>query len=222
MAEPDVIVYSAIYGGYDPVLYPAPRIGGVDYVCFTDDPDLSGDGWTVLVEERPEPHPRMRAKWFKIHPHLVFPDAERTLWLDGSHKILDAAGIFRSLLCAQDTGIAAHHHPRRCVYAEAEASMGFEKYASLSPSTVEQAEHYRQAGFPANAGLWALGSIARVRSDRLDAAMEDWWRECVEWTYQDQVSFPVVMRRHGIEVATFPWPQYGSPWFQIMGHARTD
>lgn len=218
----DVIVYSAIYGGYDPQLWPAPSLPGVEFVCFTDDPELTGDGWDVRVVERPEQHPRMRAKWFKIMTHLALPDAERTLWLDGSHKIIDAGGILRSLEHAERTGIAAHHHPRRCIYAEAEASMQFEKYASLSPSTVDQAEQYRRQGYPASAGLWALGSIARVRSDRLDAAMDDWWRECVEWTYQDQVSFPVVMRRHGIEVGSFPYPQYGSPWFSIGGHARDD
>lgn len=217
-------VVTAIYGGYDPVLHPAPSIQGVDFVCFTDDPDLRGDGWTVLVDDPPveSPHPRMRAKWYKIMTHRELPDEDQTLWLDGSHKITDAGGVTAALIWAERTGIAAHHHPRRCVYAEAEASMAFEKYASLSPSTVEQAEHYRQQGYPGSAGLWALGSIARVRSDDLDRAMEDWWEECVRWTYQDQVSFPVVMRRHGIQPTTFPWAQYGSPWFQIMGHARTD
>lgn len=216
------IVYTAIYGGYDLGLDAAPSLPGVDFVCFTDDPGLSADGWTVLVEERPEEHPRMQAKWFKLHPHRAFPDAERTLWMDGSHHFLPGFSFQAAVGCAGRTGIAAHLHPRRCVFAEAEASMQFRKYADLSPSTVEQAAHYRREGHPELGGLWALGSIARVRSDRMDAAMDDWWQENVRWTYQDQVSFPVVMRRHGIEVGSFPYPQYGSPWFSIGGHARDD
>lgn len=216
------VCLTAIYGGYDPVLYPAPSLPGIDFVCFTDDPELEGDGWEIRVVDRPEQHPRMRAKWFKINTHLALPDAERTIWVDGSHRILPSFSAEQILTYAEDSGIAAHFHPRQCIYAEALASMDFQKYIDLRPSTVEQAEAYRREGHPENGGLWACGSLARVRSERLDAAMEAWWAENVEWTYQDQVSFPVVMRRFGIEVATFPYPQYGSPWFEICGHARGD
>lgn len=164
----------------------------------------------------------MRAKWFKIMTHLALPDADRTLWVDGSHRFLPGFSFAEAISCAERTGIAAHSHPRRCVFREARDSMEFRKYRDLSPSTVEQAEAYGREGHPEEWGLWACGSLARVRSAKLDAAMEDWWGECVKWTYQDQVSFPVVMRRHGITPATFPYPQYGSPWFSIAGHARDD
>jgi hypothetical protein len=218
------VTYTAIYGGYDGTLWPAPSLPDVEFICFTDDPDLAADGWDVRVVQRPEDHPRMRAKWFKILSHLALPEAERTLWVDGSHRLLPEFSFQWALTCAERTGIAAHAHGRspRCIYAEVEGSLQFRKYMGLQPSLVEQAEHYRAEGYPANAGLWALGMIARVRSDCLDVAMADWWQECVEWTYQDQVSFPVVMRRHGITPAEFPYPQYGSPWFSIAGHARDD
>lgn len=212
--------YTSIMGGFDPVLHPAPPVPGVEFVCFTDDPDLTGDGWETRVVERPEQHPRMRAKWFKCHPHLAFPDADRTLWLDGSHRILSAAAVLEALDWAGETGIAAHHHPRGCIYAEAKASMDFQKYQGLP--VVEQAESYRAEGHPEGWGLWACGSLARARSDAMDAAMEDWWSECLAWTYQDQVSFPVVMRRASIRVTEFPHAQYCSPWFEILGHARGD
>lgn len=220
----DAICYTAIYGGYDAELWPAPSLPGVDFVCFTDDPGLSGDGWIMMVEERPEAHPRMKAKWFKINPHRVFPDAERTLWVDGSHRLSPGFSPEPVIDYAEPTGIAAHAHVRspRCIYAEAAGSMIFPKYSTLSPSPVEQAASYRADGHPEGWGLWALGMIARVRSDQLDDAMDDWWRENLRWTYQDQVSFPVVMRRHGIKVGEFPYPQYGSPWFTISGHARDD
>lgn len=215
-------VVSAVYGGYDPFLSPAPEIPDIPFVCFTDDPDLDAPGWDVRVVDRPEEHPRMRAKWFKIMTHLALPEADRTLWIDGSHRILPGLPVRSILGFAERTGIAAHSHPRRCIYPEAVASMDFPKYRDLRPSTVEQAEAYRRDGHPENWGLWACGSLARKRSPEMDAAMEDWWAECVRWTYQDQVSFPVVMRRHGIEVETFPFPQYGSPWFSIGGHMRDD
>lgn len=42
-------MYTSIFGGYD-TLKPHPDIPGVDWVCFTDDPALRQDGWTVAVD----------------------------------------------------------------------------------------------------------------------------------------------------------------------------
>ena len=215
-------VYTACYGSYD-VLHPAPDVPGVAFVAFTDDTTLTAPGWDVRVVERPESHPRMQAKWFKLQPHRCLPDAERTLWLDASHEIRYPGAVQEALNCVSPAHeIAAHHHPRGCVYAEAEASLQFEKYWWCAEQIKAQAEHYRQEGHPEMWGMWACGSLARVRSERMDAAMDDWWAENIRWTYQDQISFPVVMRRHGIKPVLFPHQQYTSPWFAIHSHLRTD
>jgi hypothetical protein len=215
------VCYSAIFGGYDHPK-PAPHVPSVEFVMFTDAPDLVAPGWEIRRESpNPPVHPRMAAKFYKLLPHLVLPDAERTVWVDGGHTVLTPAAIEQALACIGPAGIALHKHPGRdCVYQEALASLQFAKYDGQP--IVEQAAAYRRQKHPEHWGLWACGSIARVRSDRLDAVMDDWWNENVMWSYQDQISFPVVMRRAGLTPAEFPHNQYASPWFAVGGHTRDD
>ena len=76
-----MIVYSAIFGGYDD-LKPHPSCDLVDeWICYTDNPDVRCDGWQTIVEPQPFTHPRMAAKWRKCHPPT---HDDLTIWVDGS------------------------------------------------------------------------------------------------------------------------------------------
>jgi hypothetical protein len=214
------VCYTAVFGHYD-TLGPAPAIPGIECVAFTDDPDLCAPGWDVRVIPAAGHHPRMAAKRFKLLPHVYLPDAERTVWVDGGHRISGSQAVEQALSHVGPAGIALHRHPGRdCIYDEALASLQFAKYDGQP--ICDQAAAYRRQKHPEHWGLWACGSIARVRSDALDAAMDDWWNENVLWSYQDQISFPVVMRRAGLRPAEFPYQQYASPWFSVGGHLRDD
>lgn len=215
------VCFSAIFGAYD-LPKPAPNVPGVDFVMFTDDKRLDAPGWEIVaVGTEYGEHPRISAKRFKLLPHLFLPDAERTVWVDGGHTIISGDGIEAALACVGDDGIALHRHPGRdCIYQEAEASLPMPKY-QRQPIEAQTAA-YRKQGHPEHWGLWACGSMARVRSRRLDDAMDDWWEESLVWSYQDQISFPVIMRRAGLTPAEFPHHQYASPWFTVGGHTRDD
>jgi O-antigen biosynthesis protein len=214
------VCYTALYGDYDR-LRAAPDVTGVQFVAFTDDEDLVSRGWEVRVVPAPaDEHPRMTAKRFKLLPHIVLPDAERTVWVDASHEICGPTAVLSALACLDETGIALHRHPvRDCIYVEAEHSLWMLKYKSQPIS--EQVERYRAEGHPEHWGLWACGSMARTRG-AIDAVMDDWWAENLAWSYQDQISFPVVMRRAGLRPAEFPHYQLSSPWFIVGGHTRDD
>lgn len=215
------VVFSALFGGYDEP-QPVPEIPGVDFVMFTDDPTLDAPGWDIAVTPGGTRHPRMEAKWYKLLPHRCLPDADRTLWIDANERILDPAAVELALGCVGNAGIALHKHPGRlCIYDEADASLRVAKKYDDQPIAA-QVEHYRSEGHPQNWGLWACGTIARVRSDRLDAVMDAWWEENLAWSYQDQLSFPVVMRRSGLRPGEFPHNQLSSPWFEIGRHVRDD
>ena len=216
-----IAVYTACYGQYD-MIRPAPSIQGVDFILFTDDSTIHPNGWQVEIRNNTwfgKIHPRMRAKSFKCLPHFHLPSHEYTLWIDASHEIRDAKGIFDALdLAEQNDGIAAHRHPRQSILTEAEASTHFRKYDGLP--VLEQAQAYVDFGHPDDWGLWACGSLARVRHPAMDATMDDWYQECWYWTYQDQISLPFVMNLHGLRPAEFPYPQYNSPWFRIHAHNK--
>ena len=213
-----MILYSACYGSYDHPR-PLPEIPGVECLMFTDDPELVAPGWEVRVSPPPEDeHPRISAKRFKILPHLMVSDTEQTIWADAAHTIL-SPDIVRAVDYLGDVGIALHRHPSRvCIYDEADASMPMIKYqGSRIP---EQVAFYRSQGHPERWGLWECGSIVSDRSH--DEIFEAWWAEINEWSYQDQISLPWVMRNAGMRPQEFPTDQYSSPWVRPGGHRRDD
>lgn len=199
-----VAIVTACYGGFDDLRPQVSQDVAVEWFCFTDDPDLHVPApWTKIVAPAEHEHPCLAAKVHKMCPQLEHDDV---VWIDANMQIT-ARAFTRLVLAARRSGIATWRHPRRdCIYTEAEASIGAEgqggKYAGLP--IMEQVEHYRTEGHPEHAGLFACGTIAWDRSN--PAAVElgaAWLDECVRWTFQDQLSLPVVARRLGIEPGVF-------------------
>jgi hypothetical protein len=210
-----VCVFTCIAGEYDE-LKPHPEVAGVDFVAFTD--GATCDGWDVVTLEPFDEHPRMAAKRYKIlGPQRELAEYDTTIWIDGSHEILTAGFVDEAVAFLADSPMALHAHPHRdCVYDEADVSTRIAKYDG-QPITA-QAEAYRSTGHPEHWGLWAAGSIARARTPLVDAVMADWMAENLRWSFQDQISLPVVLRRHGLRPASFPHEQYHSPWLAIRHH----
>lgn len=209
-----MLAYSAIYGGYDQ-LTPHPDHPAVDlWVCFTDDPNLTCDGWVTVVEPARFPHPRLSAKWRKAHP----PDADRSLWIDGSMR-LQGPGLVDAMLDALESGDWAlwQHPDRTSIIDEAAVSMTMEKYFGLP--VMQQARHYcDQWGWPDDE-LWASTTMARRHTPQVLQAGAAWFAENEHWTYQDQISLPPVLHRYGINPIGLPYSLWRNPWFKFGPHA---
>jgi hypothetical protein len=210
-------IYSAIYGEYDTLKDQPRQTIPVDFICFTDSPSLVPIGpWQIIRNTRRDISPRMRAKYFKIMSHRIFLHGRATLletlpygiwcqltwydyliWIDGSIQIYRADFAERMISYIRDSGWTMFVHPDRdCIYDEALASKKMRKYQALPIR--EQAESYRAEGYPEHNGLMATGIIGRnARDDRISEINEMWWQENVQWSYQCQMSLPVVLWRLG-------------------------
>lgn len=206
-----MIVYTAIYGGYDR-LKPHPDHPDVDgWVCFTDDPTVTCDGWVTAVEPARFPHPRLSAKWRKCHP----PEG-RTVWVDGSMIIHDS-----SFFDAMSKGLAAadmclfRHPVRSSIIAEAAVSEQMVKYRGLP--VMRQAQSYCATGW-VDGTLWASTTIGRNPTGVVLQAGAAWFAENEHWTYQDQISLPPILGRYGVDVEPLPYALWDNPWFQLAAH----
>lgn len=220
-----IACYTAVANEYDKLAV-HPEVEGVDFIAFTDDDrSARAAGWDA--RELPTPpgvlSHRMRAKEVKLLPHRYLADYDWTFWVDASHIIKTANFFDEALTWARKTGFALHRHPHRdCIYDEAEASLTLWKYAG--ENITEQIEVYRKGGHPEHWGLWACGSMLRANGNwELDELFEDWWYHCIEWSAQDQLSLPYLLRQHKIMPTDFPHHQLnGNPWFGIKAHPRND
>ena len=234
-----VCVYTAIYGEYDDLKPPAPQSVPTDFICYTDNPAMRPAGaWRVVYDQRlPDLHPRLRAKWFKTHPHLLFPDGrppawryhaadprrlwhryDAVIWIDGSIRVTGAAFARDMAASLGPEGTAFCRHPDRdCIYDEATASLRWAKYHGLPIAA--QVESYRAEGYPAHHGLMACTVIVRdPRATQWHAIDEAWWQENLLWTYQDQLSLPVVLWRRHRQVGWIPGHLWRHPLFEWVPH----
>jgi hypothetical protein len=223
------VVVTASYGGVDAALRsPVAQDIPVDWICFTDQADLKVPAPWKAIHATGGDHPRLAVKGHKATPNVDCPDV---VWIDASMEITSSSFV-RDALAARHDGVAVFTHPRRdCIYAEAAASLGVEgqggKYAGQP--LLEQVAAYRAEGHPEHGGLYACGVVAWDLSDpRAIEVGRAWLAECERWSWQDQLSFPVVCRRHGVTPGVFPIRQIerrtprflANRWLRIHNHTH--
>jgi hypothetical protein len=212
-----VAVVTSIYGDYDDLKeQPLRQTVACEYVAVTDRP-VDSETWHVVVEPRSHTHPRLAAKFAKCLPWRYTPDADVTIWVDGSATIISREFVE---MCCDSLGgasLAQWEHPdRRCIYEEAEVSRVYGKYADQN--VAGQAQHYRQKGHPAGWGLWATGCIVRRRHTDHTTMGLSWLAEQLRWTYQDQLSEAPVLRAVELRPAPLPEGLWANQWLSFGRH----
>lgn len=213
-----VVLYSAIYGGYD-IPKPLPEGLKCDRIMFTDDPDLQAPGWKLRVVPRRKISTYMlRHKYVKCQPDILFPHHDIALWVDGSITIKHPDYVELCIDSLGNDDAAFVKHPwRDCIYEEASYSAQLPRYQGIGIE--EQAEFYRHAvGHPEKWGLFATGANARrIHTEGSYLLGRYWWDDNLNWTHQDQISLPVLVRHMGDKLrwnTNMPWAQ----WWGIAEH----
>jgi hypothetical protein len=225
-----IAVYTTIFGDYDQ-LQPVPKQSvKADYYCITDNQkaimklykgDPSCEDWQVIQVEQPRKdlHPRMRAKWFKIFPWECekLLSYEKIIFFDGDLKI-NSPDFIEYCIQSMKNDILLFRHPyRNCIYDEKKASEDMVKYQN---ENMEAQVNYYKRFHPEKFGLWACTVIVRRPTFRIKALMMSWWHENIKFTWQDQLSFPVVCRIHNIFPEVFPDLLYQNRFFKMQSHAN--
>lgn len=214
----DVAIITAIYDQYDLLKPVCPQSYlDVEWIFVTDNPPEDDQGWTVVHEPRPGVHPNRAAKRPKFLP-WKYTDAPRSIWVDGSFRIISQDFAREVLEYAHP--IAQFEHPwRDCLFAEADECRSIGKYQP-SNDLARQRELYASFGHPEHWGLWATGVIAREHTEQVKAMGHAWLREVEQWSYQDQVSQPYVLRTAGLRPRRLPGNHLANYWLQYEGSTR--
>lgn len=216
-----VSLYTSIYGRYDSVK-PVPLDLGVPAFFYTDSVETAErareSGWTALVvphsvatlNGRPGiTEPMLNHKWWKTHPDRACPNTEVSIWIDGSMTITTPEFVKLCVEALGDDDWALTPHPSRtCIYPEADYSATL-TWRYDAPSIKAQAAHY-STFHPFNWGLMATGFCVRRHTPAVIEVGEHWWDECVNWSHQDQISLPVLLRLFEGKVRI----NWNLPWFQ--------
>lgn len=217
-----LVVYTAIFGSIPDRLRPpgrARRDAGIRFVCFTDRADgrPTEGSWELRRPEWSHPDPRRAARYHKILSHVLFPDADYSIWHDGNIQLV--VDPWRLVERLQPGGIEVasfKHRDRNCVYEELEACIRLDKDGVERMS--RQVAGYRDAGYPEQNGLAETGVLVRRHSERVRELNQAWWREIENGSVRDQLSFDFVRWRLGIPQSYLPGQSIRSPYVRYTRH----
>ena len=186
------VIYTCLTGGYDELLAPNYINPNCDYVCFTDDEELIKKvyvgPWKIEKLRFSELDSGKNNRWHKMHPHLLFPNYENSIYID-SNVNFKTAKIFEYIRdLPDDCFIALTPHSRRdCIYDEAKVVI--EGKRDTPEKVLPLMEKYRAEGFPEHFGLAENNVIFRHHNNpECMKLMDDWWNIYLEYSRRDQLS----------------------------------
>jgi hypothetical protein len=203
-----MIIYSANIGVKDRLLDPHVVFPEVEYVYFVDDKSkYESEVWDIREVPRRFDTPRTDSKWYKMHPHLLFP-GENTVWTDGNYRPnrKDPTELFTESI------VLFRHVTRSCLYDEADVCID-RKAASITDIS-KQVKAYRDRDMPAGFGLYQ-GNVL-IRRPEAAAFNEAWWKETQRQSSRDQISMPYILWRDNIQYTSLSHKQK-KPYFMKTG-----
>ena len=197
----NLVVYTAIFGDYDSLNEIECPNSDFDYVCFTDNKELTSSTWEIRTTSLFNIDSCRQARQLKIYPHKYLREYEYSMWIDGNMQLCVTPSI---LLLLDETSLALCKHPTRdCIYEEGIACKDLHKD---SPNIInEQLSYYKEAlKFPTHAGLWQTGILLRKHNDEsLNKLSDLWWEQILKHSKRDQLSFPIIFQ--GYNFVSLPW-----------------
>lgn len=219
----NTVICTAVCGSYEHSISPA-IVEGVDYIYFTDGksnfPITSPWKEIVLGDEHLDN--RRRSKRPKLNPHSIpqLLNYKYMVWIDGSMTIANPNFVSEIMQYMVNGYVASPHFDNRhCAYGE--ATIRPQKYANEPLDA--QVEFYRSEGFPEQYGLYECGLSARDMTDlRVKELGEIWHDQNLNWSYQDQVSFPYCLWKTNFQPDVLPKSFREYNWVIVNAHKRED
>lgn len=191
------VVFTVLTGNYDVLQQPQAIDPSWDYVCFTDRAEGKDGVWQI----RPIPFegiPVMRARWAKLHPHLLLPEYDISVFMDANLCI--ASADFYAIADSCKAYFAVPDHcSRDCVWDELRYC--FLKDKVSTSAAVNWHRYLRCMDMPRHFGLAETNILLRRHNDPGVVAIDErWWELLVQSRgSRDQLCFTPALQQLALE-----------------------
>ena len=205
-SEYKIAVYTCVFGNYDQIVEPLCYPDNIDYYVITDNKSFDSEKWKSVDAEKFSEYTQNlsnveKNRWFKMHPERVFGHEYRySIYIDGN--ILPVTDFTEFVNRLGDVGIAMFaHRYNDCVYQEALNNYYLIKKVP-SEEITKQVEYLRAANMPEHYGMTTCNVIVRDHENPIVLKlMNDWWKEFMTNCRRDQLSFPYVAWKNGVDMS---------------------
>jgi hypothetical protein len=210
-----IVIYTVISGGYDVLREPEVVREGFDFVCFTDQVFPDSKVWDVRPLTKTLKSPVLTNRYHKMLPHILFPEYEYSVYIDGNIQIIGPHLYERvTELIQSGQYLSMVIHPfRQFVYDEAKECIACQKE---TPRRIRRHLAFLKARkYPRNNGLFEANVIFRQHSvSTVVQLMQQWWDLFVKYARRDQLSLPYVLWVNQVE----PVPFYSQAGDNVRNH----
>ena len=198
------VIYSCISGGYDEIITDFCPNPDYDYVLFTDNTGLLKKKTFLWWQIRPLAFSEMdsvrNARWHKLHPHILFPEYDYSVWLDSNVQISGNKiyNLLKKHIQARHKVASSIHPYRDCIYDEADMCIVSGKDNSALINKQMVLLHSKK--YPAHNGLYETNVLLRRHNDKgvIDLCNQ-WWDFIKNYSRRDQLSFNYLLWKNGIK-----------------------
>lgn len=202
-----IAIYTVITNGYDKP-NPIKQELGIDYIMFTDDPELKCDGWDVRVTKDPQ-------RKIKLLPHVFLSEYDETLYIDGNISVSSSISGF---IKQQTSDFATFKHPKRnCFIEEHYACIEFKK--ADTNDIRGQLAYNITLGLEPKQGMYQTGVIYRKNLKWVRDFCDTWYSELEKHTHRDQLSIMTAVNLTNTRPTEWNLNSF-SRWFKIEPHLQ--
>jgi hypothetical protein len=162
---------------------------GIDFICFTDDPELRSDFWKIVLLPKQLLDPARTTKRVKLLAHQWLAEYDWSLYVDNTVRLKTSPRrLFEEYLApAKSPLVCFRHYERDCVYDEADVVVML-RY-DVADRVRRQMALYRHLGYPAHSGLAKTTLLLRKHHDpELRRVMAVWMEQVLAHSKRDQLS----------------------------------
>lgn len=205
-SNPKGVVYTCVTGNYDSIINHHYIDKNWHYICFTDCPPENPQSyiWEFLPLSFKELDNVRNHRWHKLHPHLLFPEYENSLYVDANIDLL-TRDVFNDLENQIKQGQFIAIPPHFCnfnIYDEFDACL---EYGKDSADIIKNQEKMiRESGFSGdymNGRFFEPGIMYRQHHNEIIVRiMNDWWQLVKDYSYRDQLSLTYILWKQNVSV----------------------
>ena len=210
-------VYTCITGDYDTLKNLNYRDNNFDYICFTNNREITSDFWDVIYISENLDNLTLARK-IKILGHERLEKYDLTIWLDGAIQLRKPLSTFLDECCDLNEYdmIGFKHSDRDCIYDEMDACVYFYKETIENVSRLTKL--LEKEKYPKHNGL--IESTVLVRKNKADVKklMKLWFEMVSKYSRRDQLSFDYCLWKNPINIKMLNMNVFDNDYFVHVGH----
>jgi len=191
------VIYTAIFGDYDVLLEPAYITPNWDYICFTDNKEITSTTWKIIYLNLDLDLDNTRkARNVKVLYYNYVNEYDLNIWIDANIKINSNLDEFVNLTTINGDDAAFMMHPdRECIYQELNTCV---KYKKDDPEILYKYKFklLNEEKYPRLNGLIQTNVIVRYNTEQMKFISEKWWQEILNYSKRDQLSLNYILWKY--------------------------